>query len=439
MGDPREALADAEAAFIGEYLSSRPGEPPSGSSDDDTIYTFDVAEGFKVDLPDPLDVHSAANGASCGLEGTPGNTYAYFLYIDENGNWASNLCRQVGPDELRRAAAPLPEPDGENPVRFLAGGGYGEGRMVALDERGRTLGYGFGEKDAGWLDACPGGKRSVEVISNKRGDKLTLIVRRLSDFEEIRTSPLPFRRYSMRRPMMSELLCRDRRARSVLAFATTYDRHSRSRLIDVTPDGYSDLHRGSTFGAHLTETHAYLASGTGGRKIREVDLSDGSVRDIVDLGHPYVSGLAVNRTGRYLSALKDVYGDGKPGHIYVIDIDTGTIVAKKATGERRGLFAATTTWLRGNRILVLPAFSDNYHGEVYDLDLKLIDRFRWSAYEGVAWRGAAYGIDAEGWLVRAELPNGPAERVRRMVSRGVGGLTVVPGRTEMNFEMPDEG
>ena len=435
-GDPREQLAASDAAFIGEFVSSRPGETPSGSSDDDTIYTFDVSEEFKVDLPDPLDVHSAASGISCGLEVSPGETYAFFLRLDENDNWISSLCQQVDPDELREAAEPLPEPDGKNPVRFLAGGGFGEGRMVALDKRGRTLAYGYGKQNAGWFDACPGGRRSVEAIYNNEYE-VTLVVRRLSDFGEIGRRAMPFPRYSTTRPALRELLCRDQNARSVLAFASTYNKRSKSRLIEVTPKGVNTLHRGTAFVAHLTRTRAFLASGVGGREIKVFDISSGRVRSIVDLGHPYVDGIGVDRRGRYLSAINEVYGDGKPARLYVIEINSGDVVASRALGAKRGGYFATSTWLSGHRLLLLPTGGDNSHAEVFDFDLDRLGSFRWDAYGGVIWRGSVYGIEFEGRLLRAPLTGGPAETLRRMVSAGIGGLTIVPGDTDVEFEMPD--
>ena len=434
-GDAREMLADADAAFIGDHVGSRPGEPPSGSSDDDTIYTFDVAEEFKVDLPDPLDVHSAASGVSCGLEATPGKTYAYFLYLDDNDAWRSSLCLQVDPDELRKAAAPLPDPNGTNPIRFIAGGGYGEGRTVALDKRGRTLAYGYGKQDAGWIAACPGGQRSVEITYNFR-DKVRLHVRRLNKFQEVRRLTLPFdANSSSRRPAVWEVLCRDKWARSVLVFGTTYNKHSRSRLIDVTPEGIETLHRGSAFGAHLTESNAYLKTGTNGRKLVRLTLSSGERHEIADLG-PYLTAVAVDDDERFITAVKDSYGDGASAKLYLIGIESGETLAARHIGRRQRGNSGETICLTEHRFLILPRGSDNSYGDIYNRRLERVGRFVWHGYGGVVWNGAAYGIDFGGRLLRANLPNGPMETQRKLVSDGLRWLTVVPGDTKVRFDMP---
>lgn len=138
-GDPRESLHEANGAFIGTFLSARDADGvPSGSSDDDTIYTFEVDEAFKGSFGETVDVHAPLSGASCGLEVAPGQDYGLFLYLDGDA-WHSSLCSMVEPEDLRQAAAPLPEPDGENPARFLIGGSFGE-------VRGATEVIGWGKR-----------------------------------------------------------------------------------------------------------------------------------------------------------------------------------------------------------------------------------------------------------------------------------------------------
>src|SRR5688572_22966247 len=95
LGDPRTALARADAAFIGVYLERR----------DDTTYVFRVEERVKGRLPAIVEVRSASNGAACGLEVGIGDRIGLFL-DRAGGEWRGNLCGQIAPGRLREAARP---------------------------------------------------------------------------------------------------------------------------------------------------------------------------------------------------------------------------------------------------------------------------------------------------------------------------------------------
>jgi hypothetical protein len=142
-GDPRERLAAADGAFIGNLVSRRETGPLGSiiSTGRDVIYTFEVAEAFKGDIGRQVEVHSAASGASCGFEVPPGEPIGVLLE-GGNGTWRSGLCGQIEPDKLRTAAAPLPAPDGQPPAALVVGGGFGEARLLVLDRHARTLAYG---------------------------------------------------------------------------------------------------------------------------------------------------------------------------------------------------------------------------------------------------------------------------------------------------------
>ena len=100
----REALKRSDGAFVGKLLRRRPvgnAEFPSKA-----IYVYRVTRAFKASerLADrKVRVRSSAGGASCGIEQRIGTRGGLFLYRS-NGHWSSNLCSQVSPRNLRRAA-----------------------------------------------------------------------------------------------------------------------------------------------------------------------------------------------------------------------------------------------------------------------------------------------------------------------------------------------
>src|SRR5688500_12846371 len=108
LGDPRDGLKASDGAFIGTLLSQTPDPGQEGSS----IYTFTVSEEIKGTFEETVEVHSASNGAACGLEVPIGGETGLLLTL-VNQQWYSSLCQQVAPEDLRDAAQALPQPDGE--------------------------------------------------------------------------------------------------------------------------------------------------------------------------------------------------------------------------------------------------------------------------------------------------------------------------------------
>lgn len=135
-GDARESLRRADAAIIGTLLSQTPYGQGSA------IYKFTVDEAVKGEFGQTADVESADNGAACGLEVPIGGQTGLFLDGSHAVGWHSSLCQQISPRELREAAEPMPAPDGDGPIKMIAGGNWGEMGLFALDSEGRTLMYG---------------------------------------------------------------------------------------------------------------------------------------------------------------------------------------------------------------------------------------------------------------------------------------------------------
>lgn len=312
FGDPRDSFEQAEGAFVGTFLESHLAEPPDldggFSSGDDTIYSFQLDEEYKGELGDPgdvVEVHSAFDGASCGLEVQQGEQYGLFLEIrQEDAVWTSSLCSQVTPKTMREAASPLPEPTGKGPVRLLVGGSFGEAQVMGLDRRGRTLGYGFGGSEVTSMDVCPGGERALEIAGTYRQPP-HLFVRDLDSFRTVRKMELPYGRGNeFSRQDARAVDCRSKNGRRAIVFSTN-DRepNARSLVMKLTGRKNRILHEGSgrsaTFGAH----HAYLQEGAFGRDLVRLGLKTGNTRPIARLPRRHSTATVLSPDGKRLAGI----------------------------------------------------------------------------------------------------------------------------------------
>lgn len=189
--DPRDRLAAANGAFIGELVGRRETAPLGSviSTGRDVVYTFEVAEVVKGNIGQRVEVHSAASGSSCGFEVAAGEAVGVLL-DRHRGSWRSGLCGQLEPAKLRAAAAPLPAPDGCAPAAFVVGGSFGEARLLTLDRHARTLAYGLGAGQTTQLSICPDGNRMLEVVDDHpRPSRLAL--RELPGLRLLGAAPSP--------------------------------------------------------------------------------------------------------------------------------------------------------------------------------------------------------------------------------------------------------
>jgi hypothetical protein len=157
LGDPRDALANADGAFIGTLTDVRTVSDDPAYAD----YTFEVETAVKGPLGTTLELRAGSTDASCAFDAQPGDRVGAFLSM-QDGRWWSGLCSQIDPELLLRAAAPLPAPDGHGRARFVLGINLGDTRLMSLDARGHTLAYGEGDGLAVDVDLCPGSRRVVE-------------------------------------------------------------------------------------------------------------------------------------------------------------------------------------------------------------------------------------------------------------------------------------
>lgn len=440
LGDPRDAFAASEGAFVGTFVESHLAEPPDPdgplNSGADTIYSFALDEEYKGELGEPgdiVEVHSAFSGASCGLQVEEGRQYGLFLSIRKrDGVWSSSLCRQVPPDVMREAASPLPAPTGEGPVAMLLGGSFGEAQVMALDGRGRTLGYGFGGKDVYHVDVCPGSKRAVE-IGQSYPDPPILFVRDVATMEVVRRLELPYGR-GQRYPGQSPagLDCRTRLARRIVVFSTFQaEPESRSLLLRVRGDRASVIHRGSGTSAAFGRRAAYMPSGPWGRQLVKVSLRSGTERPVTRLPGRHQTALTLSPDGRRLSGIAIPPWDEmdtEPTTFYTVRLDRRPFKLRiRSLG--RGEVYAHTGWMSPRR----PVAFVEHPGpsRVFDLRLRVVSRFgKWPARAPVVLGRRAFGPGYEGAyggaLYRVRLPDGAVGRARGLPSPIAYPIVAVP-------------
>lgn len=437
MGDPRDSFSGADGAFVGTFLEAHPAEPSQPgepvSSGADTIYSFRLDEEYKGELGGPgdvVEVHAAASGASCGLEVQPGESYGLFLELrDKDAAWSSSLCRQVSPRTMREAASPLPAPNGEGPIEMIVGGSFGEAQTMALDARGRTLGYGFGGTDVSLVDVCPGRERALE-IGQTYPERPHLFVRDLNTFETLRELAMPYGRGSDNpRQDPSALDCRSRNGRRAVVFSTKYNEpEARSLVLEIEGRSANVLHQGTGRSATFASRHLYMQEGSYGRRLVRLSLRSGRTRKVTRLPGSYSSTLALSPDEKRLAGIAYPPYDemeSSPTRFYTVEVANDRVTVRTRT-LLKGESYAFPAWASSRR----PAVFMQYPGasKVFNLRLGVIGRFgRWPAREPAIVGRRAFGTGWDGRLYKVRLPGGEVTKVRRLPSPVTYALEAVRG------------
>lgn len=379
--DPWRAYARADAALIGVFQGKRTP----------TTYVFRVVEDFKVELADEVEVRSAEDGASCGIESRVGHRVGLFL-ARAGEQWRSSLCSQARPEQVRAAAEGLPRPNGAGAVRMLVGGSFGAVKVQALDARGRPLAYGRGAATVRALAVCPGSTRSVEATTSSVGFR---------DLRTLRlTRSVPLR---PRRGYPARVHCH-----GAAAFAALVS-EERTRLVRVRGRAVQTVRtvRGQGEGAVAFHgRHAFLADG---RRIFSLDLRSGATRTLAAFT---AEQLAVSPDGSLLAAL------------------TGNRLAAIRLRSRRitrGPFLTREdtprlVWDR-HRLAVV----GGERGLLYDSQLRLVGRLpAWPVGDAVGLGGRIAAV-AYGALEMARLPRGPVRVLRDLISPETYAIAAVEG------------
>jgi hypothetical protein len=405
-GDPRDALHRSDGAFVGALVER------TEVDDQTSIFTFEVETAVKGTLGAEVDVRSASNGASCGLEVGFGQRIGLFLDTADDGAWTSGLCSQIDPDVLLQAAQPLPPPDGVGPVRYVVGGNLGENRLMALDRKGRTLGYGAGDGYAQDVHVCPGATRVLEAAA--AGRRALLVVRELPSLDVVRTITLA----ETRRPWLPYAECLNGKGGRLLAF----ERHKAEYwLHQVTGSTDRVVWHGHVRDVVIQDGRAYVIDDL---EMFQVNMRDGSLEPLVQIPS-HVQGITISPDGTRIAGF--VYGRYQP-----VQTPSRVISVRIADGvmksfELTDFAAGDVKWVDAQTIAYLPGGSDDQHAWLLDArTMRSVGGFDgWYAADSVVLGGAAFGI---GWgqLARAALDDGDVRLVRAFDGPETFVLDVVP-------------
>lgn len=418
--DPRDDLHAADGAFIGTYIGREPTDPTNPYADYD--YIFETETVFKGDLGDVVRVRSASNGAACGLEYGEGATGALFLR-DEGGVWWSGLCSTTAPDNLRAAARPFAPPETERP-RLLIGGSFGEVRVIALDARGRTAGYGYGDGDALDMSLCPQAKASVEVVGSPFANSRPFVdVRRVADLSVQRTLEGPARwRDGLALPLAVECVSPD--GDSIVS-ARGFDGEGEfSEIVRLDEDGATTIDEGDLASVTLGLTSAY---GADGREIVAIDY-DARDRHSVRSMDRAVSHLALSPDGKLLAGLHRATGaeDGDGVGVFTVRLADGSIVTQRRV---RGAIPGSIEWIDRDTLLLSRRYPTAL---VLNRRLERKTTFGWFASSSVRLGCRLFGA-GQGALARVSLcERDDGTIVRRFFSPITYALAKLPAGTQID-------
>jgi len=100
--DLQERIAESEAAFVGTLIETQRSLANilRLGGDDEVIHVFEVETWIKADLGEVIEVHTPADGSSCGFEFWYEDDRVGAFLWEEGGFLHSGLCSQVDPDTL---------------------------------------------------------------------------------------------------------------------------------------------------------------------------------------------------------------------------------------------------------------------------------------------------------------------------------------------------
>ena len=231
-----------------------------------------------------------------------------------DGAWNTSLCALTDPAELVAATAPYPRARGRGRVALLSGGSFASARLMALDQRGRVLAYGFGRGDVERISVCPGSRYAVELV--RQGARSRAAVRDLRSMRVVRSLALP--------AATVELSCGDRRGRAIHAAALEYSgayQGGRLRVLRAAPARATTI---ATLGGDAIafgRTTAYVG---GQRTVSAVDLATGGVRTLTRLESP--DELAISPDGTRLAV------NGARRGLRLVDAAGGRLLATGPLG-----------------------------------------------------------------------------------------------------------
>jgi hypothetical protein len=389
--DPRDQLEKGRPALVGRVVSK------TGLEDSRTRYVVRVERALNVRLGREVAVVGWDDEGGCGFSWRVGQRVAAFLYRDR-GAWTANLCTLARPAEIERALKPYPRPRGQGRLALLAGGSFGEARLMALDERGRVLGYGFGQGGVRAISVCPGSGAAAELV--QRGRTTLVAVRSLTTLEVLRSTAV--------HGSISQIHCADAASATVYAVGLSYSGRpvkGRARVLRIDGAGVATVFTAPAEQIGLGPGAAYIWSD---RQVEAISLADGSRRPLVQMGLP--EHIAPSPDGRLVAI------QGFDERLRMIDLGGGAPV----TIERD--LVGVLAWIGPDRLLT----RTGGRTFVYDTRLQLVRRYRfYRAYLQAPFGGGVFGT-AYYRLVRLDLDSGRKDTVAILPDRGIADLAGVP-------------
>lgn len=398
--DERDRLESGEVGVLGKVLARR---PPAGDPSVLESYAYRLRVERSVGARLGREVTIVAPQDGCGPGPLEIGQPMAALLQGKPGRWKTNGCSIADHQEFRRALRPYPPARGRGRVALLAGGSFGSARVMALDQRGRILGYGFGEGEVRNISVCPGSLLAAELVAVPGAS--TVAIRDLRTLEIIRESRLP-RRADQLEPGQTNVHCDDSAALSVHAgFGDYVRREERVHVYRAATPRAEKIATEPGYGVVLVEGVALLESAKG---LFSLSLSTGTRRQLSGARVPDV--LAVSPDERRIA----VYARNR---LRIIDLVSGE------ERSRRARYGDAAVWLSPSQLL----FRAGGEARVYDLELDLLRRYSFFRSYGQALVGGkAFGTDR--FQLRAlVLRNGKRRRVRNLPDRGIIELQGVAG------------
>lgn len=420
--DPRDRLHQSDGAFIGTYTGREPADPtePYGEHD----YFFETEKVFKGDIGDVVEVRAPENGAGCGLEYSEGSRGALFLR-KEGEVWHSSLCETVHPDLLERAARPFPQPNAKEPPRLLVGGSFGEVRVMALDEKGRTAGYGYGEGDALFMSRCPRGRKVTELVRPDGRGRPFVDVRRLRDLKVRRTTKAP-RAWRDQRVYPLAAICVSADGDTVVAGRSATGDGLSMHLLLFENDRVSTIAELPGTTVALGRDEAYVGDG---RKLVAVDYTRRAPRTLHTFDKP-VSQVAISVHGVRLAVVTGITyeSDDPPPHTFVVRAEDGEVVAERVVAGSN-VYTLVLQWVAPKRLLHSRSSDAVVLDPRLERDARIKGGFPFSAVaSGCEIFGVGYGALFEA----SACKGGGADTVRTFFSPVTNVVVRLPWRTKVD-------
>jgi len=422
--DPSTALDEYPAAFVGTLVDVDGQLGAVFSSDADTIYRFEVENWVKGDLGPVVEIHSAANGASCGIEVGVGNRAGIMVRVDGD-EYHSSLCETIDADVLLASLEPLETGAPGPPLLFVSAplGGYD---YLVVNETGGIVSGLSREKDfvddrPWYFSSCSDGPLFLETSS------WHLIVRDRTDLSVVRQVSLEgfaeevgvIDARCMNADGSSIWLVGDKWVgdRSIVSI---YDATDDLRPIVEIPAGQTTL----------SDTYAIVQEYQRDDRVLVFDYESGestTLHSMVRTDDTYVgvASVAPSPDGTTIALLEVTFSD---------PVATSTLILYNPSGQEINRIEIdaegwSVDWVDEERILVSTSSPDYTHhiAHVFSApDLgRQIELEGWPATDSVLDDEFLYGRDG-GKLMKADLKTGEITQVATYPVQYLGPIALLP-------------